>query len=123
GRLRPRRHRAPRPPADAFLMTLVLVGLSHRVAPVELRERVALPLSRAAAVARELAGEGGEAVCLSTCNRTELYTRAEEPDAAEARAVELLGETSGLADERLRSVLYRLRDEAAALHLFRVAAG
>ena len=104
-------------------MTLVLVGLSHRVAPVELRERVALPLSRAAAVARELAGEGGEAVCLSTCNRTELYARAEEPAGAEARAVELLGETSGLSDERLRGVLYRLRDEAAALHLFRVAAG
>ena len=94
---------------------LVLVGLSHRVAPVEIRERVALDLEAAAALAAEL----GEAVCLSTCNRTELYLAAEDAAEAEAAAAAAL---SRLAGEHLDS-LYRLHDEAAALHLFRVAAG
>src|SRR5207302_7501600 len=67
-----RRHRAGRPAAHPLRMNLVLVGISHRVAPVELRERVALDEGEAASLARELAGDGGEAVCLSTCNRTEL---------------------------------------------------
>ncbi|HET8606567.1 MAG TPA: glutamyl-tRNA reductase [Gaiellaceae bacterium] len=94
---------------------LVLVGLSHRVAPVELRERVALDLDAAAALAAEL----GDAVCLSTCNRTELYLAAEDAAAAEAAAAAAL---SRLAGEHL-DALYRLADEPAALHLFRVAGG
>ena len=98
-------------------MNLVLVGLSHHVAPVELREQVALPGPQAAALAAELAEACGEAVCLSTCNRTELYIAAAEAGHAEALAVEVLGQ------DDLGAVLYRLRDEAAALHLFRVAAG
>jgi glutamyl-tRNA reductase len=91
---------------------LSLVGLSHRVAPVELRERVALEPARAAALARDL----GDAVCLSTCYRTELYLA----DGSVERAVTSLEE---IADEPLDAVVYRLHDEAAAVHLFRVAAG
>ncbi|MGZ4334709.1 MAG: glutamyl-tRNA reductase [Gaiellaceae bacterium] len=93
-------------------MTLSLVGLSHHVAPVELRERVTLDGAAAAAVAREL----GDAVCLSTCNRTELYLSGVD----ELRAVAVLEE---LAGEPLGGVLYRLHEDAAAVHLFRVAAG
>jgi glutamyl-tRNA reductase len=103
-------------------VTLVLVGISHRVAPVEVRELLALTLERSGEMARELAGEG-EAVCLSTCNRTELYVSAPDPDEAAARATDLLVATSGLPAQALHGVLYRLRDEAAALHLFRVAGG
>lgn len=104
-------------------MNLLLVGISHRVAPVELRERVALDGDEAAALARELAGDGSEAVCLSTCNRTELYLAGgAAPDVAE-RAVVALAERAGLEAGRLRAVLYRLEDEAAGIHLFRVAAG
>jgi glutamyl-tRNA reductase len=105
-------------------MSLLLIGISHRVAPVELRERVALGIDEAAALARELAEAAGEAVCLSTCNRTELYLAGEEtlPDAA-ARAVTALTERAGLEETDLRAVLYRLEDEAAGIHLFRVAAG
>jgi len=95
-------------------MSLVLVGTSHRLSPVEVRERVALDLAGAAELARRMAGTG-EAVCLSTCNRTELYLVDSEPEAAEERASQaLLGE---------EVELYRMTDEAAALHLFRVAAG
>jgi glutamyl-tRNA reductase len=98
---------------------LVLVGLSHQSTPIAVRERAFIPLPQAAALARELAGDD-EAVCLSTCNRTELYLVG--PD-AEARALAALTRASGLPEEELRGLVYRLRDEAAALHLFRVAAG
>jgi glutamyl-tRNA reductase len=93
-------------------MTLTLVGLSHHVAPVELRERVMLDADAAAALAREL----GDAICLSTCNRTELYV-ADGDDAA------VLGALSTVADTSLDGIAYVLHDDAAALHLFRVAAG
>jgi glutamyl-tRNA reductase len=100
-------------------MRLVLVGISHHRAPVELRERAALDRSRAAELARRLAGETSEAVCVSTCNRTELYLADESADEAERKA-----EAALLALEaELGPALYRLRDEAAALHLFRVAGG
>ena len=96
-------------------MRLVLVGTSHHRAPLEVRERVALDLRLSAALARELAGTDGEAVCLSTCNRTELYVTAPDDERAELEAAAAL--------EPASAALYRLRDEAAALHLFRVAAG
>ena len=93
-------------------MTLTLIGLSHHVAPVELRERVTLDRPAAAA----LAGSLGDAICLSTCNRTELYFEGvDERDAVTA--------LENLAGEPLDGVLYRLHEDAAALHLFRVAAG
>ena len=99
-------------------MRLTLVGVSHHRAPIELRERVALAPERAAALADDL---GREAVVLSTCNRTELYLAREEE--AEELAVATLGELAGDRADDLGAVLYRLGDDAAALHLFRVAAG
>jgi glutamyl-tRNA reductase len=100
-------------------MTLTLVGLSHQATPIALRERAFVPPAQAVELSRELA-DGGEAVCLSTCNRTELYLVGED---AEARGLAALAGVGNLGDEELRSVVYRLSDEAAALHLFRVAAG
>ena len=96
-------------------MKLSLVGVSHHRAPVELRERVALDPAGAAALAARLAERTGEAIVLSTCNRTEIYIVGHDVDAAEAAA--------GLDDPELAGVRYRLGGEAAALHLFRVAAG
>jgi glutamyl-tRNA reductase len=100
-------------------MTLTLVGLSHQGAPLAVRERAFVPLPQARELAAELALDG-EAVCLSTCNRTELYVVGED---AGRRALAALESISGLPAEELRAVVYRLADEAAALHLFRVAAG
>jgi glutamyl-tRNA reductase len=96
-------------------MHLVLVGTSHHRAPVELRERVALDREHSAQLSAQL----GEAVCLSTCNRTELYVVADDAEEAERRAVAALAEL----EPQVEPALYRLRDQAAALHLFRVAAG
>ena len=100
-------------------MSVVLVGISHHRAPIELRERAALDPRRAAELARRLSGDHGEAVCLSTCNRTELYLADESAEEAEHKA-----EAALIAlESELGPALYRLHDEAAALHLFRVAAG
>ncbi len=104
-------------------MKLVLVGLSHHVAPVELRERVALPLEAAGELSRDLASWGLEAVCLSTCNRTELYVAAADAAEAQERALDAFGRLAGADRAELSSALYRLADGAAALHLLRVAAG
>ena len=100
---------------------LRLVGLSHQVAPVELRERVAVDLERARSLSQALAADGREAVCLSTCNRTEVYVVG-DADAGD-HALAALIELAGSHGDELGKVLYRLADEAAALHLFRVAAG
>jgi glutamyl-tRNA reductase len=101
------------------MMRLVLVGTSHHHAPVELREQVALGREEAQALASHLAEGGREAVCLSTCNRTEAYIAAEDAAAAESDAVAAL---ASLGPE-VEPALYRLHDRAAAHHLFRVAAG
>jgi glutamyl-tRNA reductase len=100
-------------------MRLVLVGTSHHHAPVGLREQVALDRDDAQTLAERLGEDGREAACLSTCNRTELYVAAEDPAQAERDAV---GALASLGPE-VEPALYRLRDRAAAHHLFRVAAG
>lgn len=103
-------------------MKLLLVGTSHRLAPVEVRERVAVDADAASALAARLAGDG-EAVCLSTCNRTELYLAAADPLEADRRATDTLAELAAVEPAELEPYLYRLEHEAAVVHLFRVAAG
>ena len=97
-------------------MKLTLVGTSHKLAPVEVREQVALGADEASELARRLAGDGGEAAVLSTCNRTELYIVGGEE-------AEAMAELERVGGRPLAPYLYRLGDEAAALHIFRVAAG
>ena len=103
-------------------MNLLLVGTSHRRAPVEVRERVAVDPDAAAEIASRLA-DGGEAVCLSTCNRTEIYLAAPDSVDADQRATRALSELAGVEPSQLEPHLYRLEQEAATVHLFRVAAG
>ena len=106
-------------------MKLALVGVSHHTASIELRERVAIDPETAATIARELARDGDgkhEAVVLSTCNRTELYVASPDHEAGEIADRALLS-LAGADADALAPVAYRLADESAALHLFRVAAG
>ena len=106
-------------------MKLALAGVSHHTASVELRERVAIDRDAAAAIARELVRTSGgrhEAVVLSTCNRTELYVASRDDEVAEVADHALLA-LAGADAAALAPVAYRLADESAALHLFRVAAG
>ncbi|HET8743878.1 MAG TPA: glutamyl-tRNA reductase [Gaiella sp.] len=105
-------------------MRIALAGVSHHRAPLELRERVAVDLKTARTLARALAAEGPahEAVVLSTCNRTELYLAGEDVALVDHADRMLLG-LAGDGASALAPAAYRLADESAALHLFRVAAG
>ena len=96
---------------------VVVVGTSHRHAPLERRERLRIGDDLAAGIVRRLARQGHEAVALSTCNRTELYIAG--PDARTARR----GAEAELALLGADAALYCYEDEDAARHLFRVAAG
>ncbi len=106
-------------------MKIALAGVSHHTASIELRERVAIDPEAAASFAHELAQDGDdriEAIVLSTCNRTELYVASTDHAAGEI-ADSALRALAGADADTLAPVAYRLSDESAALHLFRVAAG
>jgi glutamyl-tRNA reductase len=104
---------------------LLVLGISHKTAPVELRERVALPEGRAASVLRDLVSTEHihEAVALSTCNRTELYLAVGDDVEAETTALGILARQSDIRPTELVTHLYSLRNQDAARHLFRVTAG
>jgi glutamyl-tRNA reductase len=104
-------------------MHLVLVGTSHHRAPVELREQLFVSAAANSGLVERLAGEDAEAVVLSTCNRTELYLAHGDEELAEERAFGELTALAGMSESELAPALYTLADEAAALHVFRVAAG
>jgi glutamyl-tRNA reductase len=104
---------------------LLALGISHKTAPLELRERVALTEGRSAGVLSELvsAPEIGEATTISTCNRTEIYLAVSDPVGAESLALGVLAREAGTPPTELVGRLYSLRGAEAALHLFRVTAG
>jgi glutamyl-tRNA reductase len=105
---------------------LLLVGISHRIAPVALRERVAFTERQAARFVTALCIEPAisEAVALSTCNRTELIVVLEDAgSAAESAVLARLAAHAEIAVAELAAVTYTLRNCDAARHLFRVTAG
>lgn len=104
-------------------MHLLLVGTSYQRAPVELRELLAYDRDLRREALERLSAGGAEAAVLSTCNRTEVYAVADDTAALEERIYGELATLSGLSHSELAPALYTVADEAAALHLFRVAAG
>ena len=104
---------------------LLALGISHKTAPLELRERVAFTEGRAAGMIRELveASEVHEAAAISTCNRTELYLVAPDGVAAESLALGVLAREAEIRPTELVGHLYSLRATDAVSHLFRVTAG
>ncbi len=105
-------------------MHLILVGLSHHTAPLEVRERIGISRSMLPAALDRLANDGCvDAVLLSTCNRTEVYATAADPVAMGERIVACLADYRGVARDEIDASLYLRTDADAARHLFRVAAG
>ena len=104
---------------------LLALGVSHKTAPVALRERLALPEGRATHVMAELSAHEAihEAVAISTCNRTELYLVAGDPVEAENAALGALSRQAGIRPTELFGRLYSLHGPEAVRHLFSVAAG
>jgi len=103
----------------------VLVGLSHKTAPVEIREQVFIPESGVGECVRRLVDHDliDSGILLSTCNRTELYAVA-DPEAAPDRLLESFGLwPHALPFDEWRRYAYQLSGEDAVAHLFRVASG
>ena len=106
-------------------MSVIVVGLNHRTAPVELRERVAVPSSRLDKALHDLSSREhlAEVVLLSTCNRTEIYARSTKFHSAVSDVLEFLAEQGGAPPEEFSEHLYTYYDDSAVSHLFGVAAG
>jgi glutamyl-tRNA reductase len=104
---------------------LLALGASHKTAALSLRERIALTDGAADPLLRELVAHHaiGEAVALSTCNRTELYLLVSDPVEAESAVLSLLARRAGIRPTELLDGIYALRNCDAARHLYRVASG
>jgi glutamyl-tRNA reductase len=106
-------------------MQLLLVGISHRTAPVELRERIDFQARGVAEALRSLASRGStrEAVVLSTCNRAELYVACDEASATRHDLVRFVSDFNGVGAGDIAPHVYDVTDIDVARHLFRVAGG
>ena len=107
-------------------MEIVLVGLNHRTAPVEVRERVSFTADQARRASEELRSKGilEETLVLSTCNRSEVYGVPPETSRECAPGLSsFLSEFHSVRMDDLNGSLYHHYDRDAVRHLFRVAAG
>ena len=105
------------------IIDLLLIGVSHKTAPVAVRERLAVDPDAIAAALVELTALSPvrEAAMISTCNRVELYVAADDADRAAAELAGVLARRAGVAVGDIAEHLYQHRDSAAVRHLFRVA--
>jgi glutamyl-tRNA reductase len=104
---------------------LLALGISHKTAPVAMRERLAFSESEAVEFARETTRteEVREAVVISTCNRTEVYVVVGDPVRAESDVLGLLARRARIRPTELADAIYSPRNCDAARHLYRVTAG
>ena len=105
-------------------MALFVAGLSHRGAPVGLREQLAVEEDKLRELIRDVQGAGvtRETVLLSTCNRVEVYAVADAPGEARAAVFRRLCQHRGVDPATVEPLLYTHLDEEAIRHVFRVAA-
>ncbi len=106
-------------------MRICHIGLNHRTAPVDLRERAAVGEAEIPALLQYLVAQKPirEAAVLSTCNRVEFTLVTHDPDASIALVHQWFAETSNMALESIIDHLYSYTSEIAVQHLFAVAAG
>jgi len=104
-------------------MSLFVAGLSHRNAPVELREQLAVDEDKLRELLRDVAATGvvREALILSTCNRVEVYAIADVPGEARTATFRQLCRHRGVEPASVETVLYTHADGEAVRHAFRVA--
>ena len=101
---------------------LVLLGINHTTAPIEVRERLAIPAGRLADATRTLLHQPGirEGLILSTCNRVELLTLQQDHETP-SDLLRFLDEYFAVPAATIRPHLYEFREREAVRHLFRVA--
>ncbi len=102
-------------------MQLFTFGINHQTAPLAVREQIAFNVETMDVALRDLIGNGAakEATILSTCNRTEVYCSTHEP----TQAINWLASYHHLAANDIEPYIYRLPQEQAVKHAFRVASG
>ncbi len=104
-------------------MTLFLAGISHKTAPVAVRERLTFTAEELPHALARLRPELGNGVILSTCNRSELYLDARRDSDMPRKAIRFLAKAKGLKAAEFEERFYFHRQRRAVQHLFRVAAG
>lgn len=106
-------------------MSVLVVGVSHKSAPVEILERVALDDTAARKLSQDLVDSEhvSEAAVVSTCNRVEVYVEVDRFHAGIDEVSQLLADRAGTGRDSVVPHLFVHYDEAAVAHLFRVAAG
>lgn len=106
-------------------MSIIVTGLNHKTAPVEVREKVAVAKYRLQDRLHYLMEKQGVSgvVILSTCNRTEIYLSTEEIELAKGILQEHYGKIANMTVPEILPFLYTYEEEEAVQHLFRVAAG
>lgn len=101
-------------------MQLYVIGVNHTTAPIQIREHVAFNSDHLGSALHELTNNGApEAAILSTCNRTEIYCSAEDPQ----KALDWLSQYHHLEKEAIAPYIYTLSNDEAVKHAFRVASG
>ncbi len=105
-------------------MSILVIGLNHSTAPVEVRERITFPGDSEGKVTRFFADQEGveEAMILSTCNRGEILASVDDAVSRQERLIQAIGEVHGLDPDPLRAFLYIKSGEDAVRHVFKVAA-
>lgn len=103
---------------------ILVIGLNHKTAPVEIRERITFPGDHEGRVTRHVADLEGidEAIILSTCNRAEIICSAEDPLGCTEHLICAIGTIHGMDPEPFRKYLYIKAGPDAIRHVFRVAA-
>lgn len=106
-------------------MNIIVVGLSHKTAPVEVREKLSIPTPQMEAAIAHLRSYPHieEATILSTCNRLEVYVIVRETEPGVREVTQFLAEQGKLPVHRLRPYLFILLHQDAVMHLMRVSAG
>ncbi|MBR8840133.1 MAG: glutamyl-tRNA reductase [Stigonema ocellatum SAG 48.90 = DSM 106950] len=106
-------------------MNIAVVGLSHKTAPVEVREKLSIPEPQMESAIAHLVSYPHivEVAVLSTCNRLEIYVVAHETEQGMREVTQFLSEHSKLPIQSLRQHLFMLLHQDAVMHLMRVAAG
>ncbi|NER35861.1 MAG: glutamyl-tRNA reductase [Oscillatoria sp. SIO1A7] len=106
-------------------MNIAVVGLSHKTAPVEVREKLSIPEAQIGETIAQLCGGSyiEEVAILSTCNRLEIYIATSEMQAGVRELMQFCSERSKLPLAELRPHLFILLHEDAISHIMRVAAG
>jgi glutamyl-tRNA reductase len=101
---------------------VLVIGLNHSTAPVAIRERITFPGDHEGELTRSLRSLLGveEVMILSTCNRAEIITVTEDPEAAAEKLVGEIGRIHGLQEDAFRSFLYIRQGPAGVRHVFRV---